>query len=373
MPYTKKLPSGSWCCQFRLNGKTKTVTAPTKAEAKLKAAEMQLEQERKERTGLTVKEACEKYIRSRDGILSPSTIQGYNKIVDYYLGEIADRPLKLLAQEDYQSFVNDLAKKKTYKGKEFSPKSIANICGLIESSAKYVGEHLTADRPAPRKQVVTLLPPERVISIVRDSAIELPVLLAMWLSLSMSEIRGLTVDSVRDCLLVVKGATIDIDGVPVFKESNKAYNRTRTLRLPKRIINLIHQTDAWKHGSGPLVPFRSCALHDRWIGIQRRAGVEHPMTFHQLRHLNASIMMALGLPDTYAMERGGWSSRQTLNYIYQHTLAGRVKDYDDQMDTFFEGLFSSEKSSENSSENRSKKAFTNVKLNVHDSTEKRMI
>ena len=73
------------------------------------------------------------------------------------------------------------------------------------------------------------------------------------------------------------------------------------------------------------------------------------------------------------MERGGWSSRQTLNYIYQHTLAGRVKDYDDQMDTFFEGLFSSEKSSENSSENRSKNAFTNVKLNVHDSPENRMI
>lgn len=349
--YTKKLPSGNWCCQFRLEGKTKTVTASTKREALLKAAELQMQQERKERTGLTVREAVEKYIASRDGILSPSTIQGYHKILDYYLGEISDRPLKLLDPQEYQAFVNGLAKKKTYKGKPFSPKSIANICGLIESSARYVGEQLTAVRPAPVKQVVTLLSPERVISIVSGSAIELPVLLAMWLSLSMSEIRGLTVDSVRGDQLTVKGAMIDIDGVPTFKDSNKAYDRTRTLRIPPRILSLIKQTDAWKAGKGYLVPFRSCALHDRWIGIQRRAGIQYPMTFHQLRHLNASVMMALGLPDTYAMERGGWSSRQTLNNIYQHTLAGRRPEYDDRMDSYFDSLFSSEISSENSSEN----------------------
>ena len=120
MPYTKKLPSGNWCCQFRLAGKTKTVTASTKREALLKAAELQMQQERKERTGLTVREAVEQYIASRDGILSPSTIQGYQKILDYYLGEISDRPLKLLDPQEYQAFVNGLAKKKTYKGKPFS-------------------------------------------------------------------------------------------------------------------------------------------------------------------------------------------------------------------------------------------------------------
>ena len=234
-----------------------------------------------------------------------------------------------------------------------SPKSVANVCGLIESAVRYTdGVTLTAQRPAPRKQVVHLLDPEAVISIVRGSAIELPVLLAMWLSLSMSEIRGLTARSVNGSELTVRGAVVDIDGVPTFKESNKAYDRTRTLRLPQRILDLIRETDAWKKGEGCLVPFRSCALHDRWIGIQKRAGVEEPMTFHQLRHLNASVMMALGLPDTYAMERGGWSSRQTLNRVYQHTMASRRADYDDRVDRFFEAAFlSSENSSEKSSEN----------------------
>ena len=328
--YTKKLPSGNWCCQFRLEGKTKTVTAPTKREAEFKALEMQQDGQRKQRVGISVGEAVRKYIDSRDGILSPSTIAGYEKIFRNYLGGIADRPLSLLTESAYQSFVNELAKTVNRRGKAMSPKSISNICGLIESSAKYAGVTLTAQRPAPRKQSVTLLEPEAVISLVRDSEIELPVMLAMWLSLSMSEIRALQVASVHGDFLTVKGAVVDVDGVPTYKESNKAFDRTRTLRIPTAIMELIKKTDAWKAGEGYLVPMSGQAIYKRWRRMQP------DMTFHQLRHLNASIMMALGLPDTYAMERGGWSSRQTLNRVYQHTMASRRSEYDDMIDRYFE-------------------------------------
>ena len=148
----------------------------------------------------------------------------------------------------------------------------------------------------------------------------------------MSEIRGLTVDSVRGEYLTVKGAVVDVDGVPTFKEANKAYDRTRTLRIPPVIMDLIHQTEAWKAGKGFLVPMTGQALYKRWIRIQDGTS---KMTFHQLRHLNASIMLMLGIPDKYAMERGGWSSRQTLNEVYQHTLAGRITEYDNRIDRFF--------------------------------------
>lgn len=332
MPYTKKLPSGNWVCQFRLDGKYKSVTAPTKKEAEFRALEMQMDSKRKQRVGLTVSEAVEKYIASRDGILSPSTIQGYHKILKNDLGRIADRPLSDLTDKEYQEYVNDLAKRVNRRGVTMSPKSVANVCGLIESSARYEGVDLTAKRPAPQKQLVTLLEPEAVISLVRNSDIELPVMLAMWLSLSMSEIRGLTVASVHDGLLTVKGSVVDIDGVPTWKESNKAYDRSRTLRIPEPIMLLIEKTDAWKKGEGYLVPMTGQAIYKRWIRLQ---DTTHPMTFHQLRHLNASIMMALGLPDTYAMERGGWSSRQTLNRVYQHTMASRRSEYDDRVDAFF--------------------------------------
>ena len=155
-------------------------------------------------------------------------------------------------------------------------------------------------------------------------------MLAMWLSLSMSEIRALLVSSVHGDFLTVKGAVVDVDGVPTYKESNKAFDRTRTLRIPTAIMELIKKTDAWKAGEGYLVPMSGQAIYKRWRRMQP------DMTFHQLRHLNASIMMALGLPDTYAMERGGWSSRQTLNRVYQHTMASRRSEYDDMIDRYFE-------------------------------------
>lgn len=338
--YTKKRPSGNWMCQFRMDGRTHTVTAPTKKQAEYMALQMQVEHKKKLEDGLTVGEAITRYIDSRDGILSPATIAGYHKILRNLT--IADKPIRQL---DYQAFVNDLAKTVTRRGKTTSPKSIANVCGLIESSAKFCGYALEAKRPAPRKNLVTLLEPDAIFRLVSGSEIELPVLLAMWLSLSMSEIRGLTVDSVKGNLLTVKGAMVDIDGVPTYKVSNKAYDRTRTLRIPPKILDLIHQTDAWKKGEGFLVTLSGQAIYKRWTRLQDGT---QKMTFHALRHLNASVMMTL-VPDTYSMERGGWHSRQTLQRVYQHTMASRRSDYDDMIDSFFEAA------AENSAENPVKK------------------
>ena len=45
------------------------------------------------------------------------------------------------------------------------------------------------------------------------------------------------------------------------------------------------------------------------------------MTFHQLRHLNASVMLALNIPDKYAMEGGDWKTKSALNHVYQHALS----------------------------------------------------
>ena len=45
------------------------------------------------------------------------------------------------------------------------------------------------------------------------------------------------------------------------------------------------------------------------------------MRFHALRHYCASQLHALGMPDAYIMERGGWESDGVLKGIYRHTLS----------------------------------------------------
>ena len=60
------------------------------------------------------------------------------------------------------------------------------------------------------------------------------------------------------------------------------------------------------------------------------------MTFHDLRHLNASIMLMLGVPDKYAMERGGWATDSVLKSVYQQTFSSERK----KIDSYFNSIIS---------------------------------
>lgn len=46
-------------------------------------------------------------------------------------------------------------------------------------------------------------------------------------------------------------------------------------------------------------------------------------------------MLGLGIPDKYAMERGGWSSANVLKSIYQHTLTPERQAADIKIDDYF--------------------------------------
>ena len=46
-------------------------------------------------------------------------------------------------------------------------------------------------------------------------------------------------------------------------------------------------------------------------------------------------MLALGVPDKYAMERGGWATNSTLKAVYQHTFSEERKQIDALIDDYF--------------------------------------
>ncbi len=49
-------------------------------------------------------------------------------------------------------------------------------------------------------------------------------------------------------------------------------------------------------------------------------------------------MLMLGVPDKYAMERGGWSTTDTLKAVYQHTFSDERKHVDELIDGFFDDI-----------------------------------
>ena len=82
MATAKKLPSGKWRCLIYVgmeNGKRKykSFTADTKKEAEKKAVNYQADFENKQDT---LEEMIEKYIKSKEKVLSQTTLKGYLSI-----------------------------------------------------------------------------------------------------------------------------------------------------------------------------------------------------------------------------------------------------------------------------------------------------
>ena len=68
-----------------------------------------------------------------------------------------------------------------------------------------------------------------------------------------------------------------------------------------------------------------------------RAGIPH-FRFHDLRHYCASVQHALGVPDAYIMQRGGWGNDRVLKEVYRHTLKDKVSEMDDKANNYFESM-----------------------------------
>lgn len=72
----------------------------------------------------------------------------------------------------------------------------------------------------------------------------------------------------------------------------------------------------------------------------RHAGIPH-MTFHDLRHVSASVMTLLRIPDKYAQDRGGWKSDKIMKSRYMQTFSDEREEIDRRIDDYmYDCLFS---------------------------------
>lgn len=134
MANAKKLPSGSWrVLQFvgyddEVKRKYKSFTAPTKREAEFLAAEY-VAKKKRPAGRMTVGEAIDRYIESKDGVLSPTTVSGYRKIRRNYLPQLMPVQLDRLTEEEVQRAVNEDAKR-------LSAKTVISAHGLLTATLR---------------------------------------------------------------------------------------------------------------------------------------------------------------------------------------------------------------------------------------------
>ena len=58
--------------------------------------------------------------------------------------------------------------------------------------------------------------------------------------------------------------------------------------------------------------------------------------FHDLRHYSASIMHAIGVPDQYILQRGGWSTDGVMKTVYRNAISNESVKQNDLINKHFE-------------------------------------
>lgn len=338
MAKAKKLPSGSWRVQVYAgkdqNGKKimKSFTADTKKEAEFLAAQFAATN-KEPAAEMTVGKAIDKYIESKSNILSPSTIRSYRTMRKNYMQNLMDVRVRDLTRTAIQEAVNAEAEK-------LSPKSIHNVYGLLSASLNIYAPDLNTKVTLPKKQkkIREMPDPEDIIRIIRGTSVELPCMLAIWLSMRMSEIRGVKRSDVQNGKMYIRNAIVTVEGKHIEKEATKTYESTRVEDVPEYIQQLIDNLDPEQEH---LTELTGQQIYKRFVKLQRDNGIEPVITFHDLRHLNASVMVRLHIPDKYAMERGGWSTTSTLRNVYQHTFSDERKAVNKKINEYFDGIIHS--------------------------------
>lgn len=245
---------------------------------------------------------------------------------------------KINAIDNYklQIAINDDAKM-------HSEKTLRNAIGLVKTVINLYAPLKKIDVSLPAKEkyepeTLTVQQIGTLINAVKGDEAELAILLALWLGLRASEIAALTWEcyNSEERTFYIKQATVSDKDNKFIVKGTKTTNSKRKVSLPVYISEILDNTP---HNSNKdfIIKMRTETAHRHLQRICKANGLPI-IRLHDLRHVNASIMLLLGTPQKYTMERGGWSSSQTMEKIYQHTLQDEKKQVDENINDFISNL-----------------------------------
>ena len=239
-----------------------------------------------------------------------------------------------LAQDDIQKAVS-------IDSKRYAAKSIHCAHGLLSAAlGVYLSDfHLKTNLP--QKVISDMVVPEnadvqRMLDRVRGTRMEGAILLGACCGLRRSEICGLKysdIDVEKSQIKVRRTIVKDEHGKWIVRDNTKTPKSKREFEVAPFIIQRLLELPC----EGEFVINRMPdTISKEFIDLRNELGLT--CRFHDLRHYNASIMLALNIPDKYAMERGGWSTTDTLKAVYQHTFSDERKHVDELIDGFFDDV-----------------------------------
>lgn len=342
MAKAKQLPSGNWRVRVYVGRKDdgtpiyKSITAESRREAERQAALFEYKEAVRKSKGLTVGEAISLYIQNNTNVLSPASIRKYDSMSRNNYTSIADKYVCDMKPSDYQAFVNEIAL-------DHAPKTVSSICGLLTASLREYDHDivLSLKKPQIRQTNITIPTDEQVKQLIAGAGspgMELAFILGAVLGMRRSEICALSWGDIDGTTIRISKAMVQDRKNKWVIKATKSNAGTRALEAPDFIINrmeVLKEEGAKKDDR--IFPFTPSAITMRFLKVSKSVGLN--CRFHDLRHYNASIMLALGIPDKYAMQRMGHATQNMLKNVYQHLISEKEKQVNSEINSYMKKAY----------------------------------
>lgn len=330
MPTAKKTQYGTWKVRVYShtddNGKKhyKAFTASTKKDAELQALQYK---HVKENNITTFEEKMAAYLESKNNVLSPSTYRAYTSMSKMLLANYTKFCKKTnITQADVQNLINDISK-------DHKPKSVKNYNAFI-SVVLGDSSHFKITLPQTIKnqyRIPTQAEFQTLLDAVKNTELEIPVMLGSFCMLRRSEICGLSINDIDGDVIHIKTGVVRGTNGYVAK-TTKTVSSDRYIQAPQFLIDKIKK-------QGYVTTLTPAAISDAFRRVADKIGLDG-MVFHGLRHFGASYRHSvLNIPTAHIQKDGGWSNAHTLEQIYRHALDDEHKRYSDEINKAFTRMY----------------------------------
>ena len=296
-----------------------------------------------------MKQWLELYVKNQ---LSPTTVQHYiDQTEKYIIPEFGKTYLQQLRNIDIQKWIFELQKSSPLTGKPLSAKTIKNIvlnfsaamkkAVMLELIPKNPCENLTLPKLQKfQPDVYSMEEVAQLLECAKNTDLYLPVMIEICLGLRRGELLALKWHHVNldEGILSVEENLVTVVNERITK-TPKTKSGRRHIQIPNTLLALLKHVSEERHAQSNEyiicqadgTPYKSDSFSLKFRRFLKANNLKH-IRLHDLRHINATIMLTSGISPKVAQERLGHSNYQITMDTYSHVLQKVEKEAADKID-----------------------------------------